>query len=295
MKDGQYYSILGWMGKYLGLRGNDLICFAVIYGFSMDGESQFKGNLDYLASCMFASRPTVLLSLKHLIEHNLILKYEDVVNGKKRCFYSTNIIYEDGDFDVIDPSKEPLSMTSKEPLPDSSKEPLPKNYNNIDYNNKEKKEEKNNKKRFSKPTIQEIEAYIKEKNLHFDAEHFFDYYESKGWVVGKSPMKDWKAACRTWEQNRKKQSVEELPTEEIPADDVDHWQTCQLWMKNYAPRIAEKVTYKDFAKMRAMVMFNSYVFATILKAIDRSDYDGDIVKEFERLTDLEEYSKMILA
>ena len=48
MKDGQWYTISGWMGNSLGLRGNDLICFAVIYGFSMDGESQFKGNLDYV-------------------------------------------------------------------------------------------------------------------------------------------------------------------------------------------------------------------------------------------------------
>ena len=139
MKDGQYYSISGWMGKYLGLRANDLICFAVIYGFSMDGESQFNGNLDYLSSCMFASRPTVLLSLKHLIEHNLILKHDDVVNGKKRCYYSTNVIYDEGYFDVQDTSKEPLSMTSKEPLPKTSKGSLPKEYNNKEDNKKENK------------------------------------------------------------------------------------------------------------------------------------------------------------
>ena len=66
MKDGQWYIISGWMGNSLGLRGNDLICFAVIYGFSMDGESQFKGNLDYLTGCMFATQPTALLSLKKL-------------------------------------------------------------------------------------------------------------------------------------------------------------------------------------------------------------------------------------
>lgn len=51
-----------------------------------------------------------------------------------------------------------------------------------------------------KPTIAEIQAYIMEKGYDVDALHFFDYYESNGWRVGKNPMKDWKAAVRTWEK-----------------------------------------------------------------------------------------------
>ena len=101
MKDGQWIHIEGWMGKRLQLRANDLICFAVIYGFSMDGESQFKGNLIYLSECMFATQPTVLSSLKKLLECNLILKQDDVVKGKKRCYYSTNIVYENGGFCAV--------------------------------------------------------------------------------------------------------------------------------------------------------------------------------------------------
>ena len=56
-------------------------------------------------------------------------------------------------------------------------------------------------KRFVKPKVDEIEAYCKERNNSVDAQQFFDYYESKGWKVGKSPMKDWKASVRTWERN----------------------------------------------------------------------------------------------
>ena len=55
--------------------------------------------------------------------------------------------------------------------------------------------------RFRKPTIEEIQAYCDERNNGIDAERFFDYYESKGWKVGKAPMKDWKASVRTWERN----------------------------------------------------------------------------------------------
>lgn len=56
-------------------------------------------------------------------------------------------------------------------------------------------------KHFSKPTIEEIAAYCKERNNGIDAEKFFDCYERIGWLVNKSPMKDWKAAVRYWEKN----------------------------------------------------------------------------------------------
>lgn len=83
------------------------------------------------------------------------------------------------------------------------------------YNNKKEKKEykipplfplegegetKPKVRRFTKPTVQEVDDYIKEKGYNFSAGAFVDFYESKGWVVGKSPMKDWKAACRTWQR-----------------------------------------------------------------------------------------------
>jgi hypothetical protein len=52
-----------------------------------------------------------------------------------------------------------------------------------------------------KPTVDEIKAYCEERKNGVNAEQFFDYYESKGWVVGKSKMKDWRASVRTWERN----------------------------------------------------------------------------------------------
>ena len=55
-------------------------------------------------------------------------------------------------------------------------------------------------KRFSAPTVDEIADYCRERHNSVDPQRFYDYYASKGWVVGKSPMKDWKAAVRTWEQ-----------------------------------------------------------------------------------------------
>ena len=71
------------------------------------------------------------------------------------------------------------------------------------------------RKRFEKPTLSEIEQYCIERNNNINAAHFYDYYESNGWKVGKNSMKDWKAAVRTWERseyrkpNSKKNSKED--------------------------------------------------------------------------------------
>lgn len=54
------------------------------------------------------------------------------------------------------------------------------------------------RKRFAAPTPEEVRAYGKEIGFDIDGEKFCDFYAAKGWVVGKSPMKDWRAAVRTW-------------------------------------------------------------------------------------------------
>ena len=56
-------------------------------------------------------------------------------------------------------------------------------------------------KKFQKPTIEQIKAYCLEAGKNIDAEAFFDFYEAKGWVVGRAPMKDWRAAVRNWAKN----------------------------------------------------------------------------------------------
>lgn len=61
------------------------------------------------------------------------------------------------------------------------------------------KESKVNENKFVIPTILEIKNYCLEIKNNVDAEKFFNFYESKGWMVGKNKMKDWKACIRTWE------------------------------------------------------------------------------------------------
>lgn len=71
------------------------------------------------------------------------------------------------------------------------------------------------RKRFTPPTLTDVKQYCEERNNHVDAERFIDFYESKGWMVGKSKMKDWKAAVRTWEKN----STAQKPNITIPMPD----------------------------------------------------------------------------
>lgn len=99
-----------------------------------------------------------------------------------------------------------------------SENPLSENEHNKILNNKELNNKilnNNISKVFKKPTLEEVQAYCVERNNGVDAETFIDFYESKGWKVGKTPMKDWKACIRTWErstinkQNERKEIVYE--------------------------------------------------------------------------------------
>jgi hypothetical protein len=63
------------------------------------------------------------------------------------------------------------------------------------------KDVKSKSKRFSPPTLQDIQNYCKERNNSVNPEKWIAHYQSNGWKVGKNSMKDWKAAVRTWEGN----------------------------------------------------------------------------------------------
>ena len=56
-------------------------------------------------------------------------------------------------------------------------------------------------KRFKPPTVEEVRAYCQERKNNVDPDRFVNYYTANGWMVGKTKMKDWKAAVRTWEKN----------------------------------------------------------------------------------------------
>ena len=74
--------------------------------------------------------------------------------------------------------------------------------------------------RFAKPTLQDVKDYCSSRNNSINAEHFIDYYESNGWKVGKNPMKDWRAAVRTWEKREKENKKPDTSGNAQPSYDL---------------------------------------------------------------------------
>ncbi|MGE5822820.1 MAG: replisome organizer [Nitrososphaerota archaeon] len=70
--------------------------------------------------------------------------------------------------------------------------------------------------RFKIPTVEEVRQYCEERHNGVNPDRFIDFYASKGWLVGKSPMKDWRAAVRTWEpKDKPKSQSRESPKKEL--------------------------------------------------------------------------------
>ena len=160
-----YIVIQSFMVSELGLKGNELLIYAIIFGFSQTTGQTFHGSLTYLESWTNSTRPTVISSLKSLVEKGLIEKEEQTINGVKYCSYRAKISTDKAERVVKnfnDGSKEILQEVVKN-FNDGSKEILPNNilYNIVDNivdNNIVENAEKHNTK-----TITEIVDYLNEK------------------------------------------------------------------------------------------------------------------------------------
>mgnify|MGYP007022124248 CR=1 FL=1 len=81
---------------------------------------------------------------------------------------------------------------------------------------------------FVPPTLEEVTAYCQERGNNVDPQMFIDFYESKGWYVGKNKMKSWKASIRTWERSDRNDRNQQKPSAYMEAirnrvDVVDSW------------------------------------------------------------------------
>ena len=102
-----------------------------------------------------------------------------------------------------------------ERIPDDTKHTKDKDKDKDKDNIKEKTPSESKRKVFVPPTVEEVRAYCTGRKNGIDPQSFVDFYSSKGWVVGKSPMKDWKAAVRTWEHSRKAEGGSSVGAERL--------------------------------------------------------------------------------
>lgn len=108
--------------------------------------------------------------------------------------------------------------TAEKPYAKPYDKPYAKAYENHTENENENENKNSNGngdgnktvKRFIKPTVEEVSAYCTERSNGIDPQTFVDFYEAKGWRIGKESMKDWKAAVRTWEKRNRDDSQQKL-------------------------------------------------------------------------------------
>lgn len=231
IKDLNYISIHGWMRNHLDLSNAELMTYALIYGFSQTTGQYCTVSYDYIAEWAGITRRGAIKSVKALVEKKLVIKqlgtdekgvsfcrYIALVpkfNGELSSPEVVNSVHQGGELsssEVVNSVHRGGELSSSgvvNSVPVGSELSSPNNiYNNISNNNNIYIGDKSpvtpapeNKKRFVKPTVDEIAAYISEKGYTISAEKFFNYYESNGWKVGKNPMKNWKSAVSNWQNS----------------------------------------------------------------------------------------------
>ena len=163
-----------WMDK--DLSWNEKILLMEIDSFTSKDRECYISN-EYIAELLGVTDRCARKYLSHLLELGLVrvVKFD----GRKRYVEST--------------------IQFKADLNDSSMQDgikVPHTNNNEYINNT--LSNKDTRQKFVKPSIEEIRQYCQEKGVNVDAEQFFNFYESKGWLIGKSPMENWRAAVSTW-------------------------------------------------------------------------------------------------
>ena len=118
---------------------------------------------------------------------------------KSNCPLNDNDNVNDNDISFLEKKKQKSDIAVSDLENENSESP-------IETIQTPKEQSGGGRKRFTIPTPEEVQAYCEDRKNGILGQQFCDFYSSKGWRVGSQPMKDWKAAVRTWEMRRKDQS-----------------------------------------------------------------------------------------
>ena len=216
IKNENSFVIHGWMINRLGLSGTDLLIYAIIYGFSQDGESVFFGSRSYLTEWTGVSIASVRRSLRLLIERGLIEQVYHSADNREvhyKAYINPRVKMTLAQVKLTQPSgQNDPSLGSNVTEPRVKMTRAIKDDNKLD-NKTDNKADKSEaiivcddtlpRKKFQKPSIEDVKEYVNEQGYRMDPVKFYDHYESNGWLVGRNKMKDWKAAVRNWEHRDK--------------------------------------------------------------------------------------------
>ena len=168
------------------LSWNEKVVLLEIDSFTASGKDCFISD-EYIGELVGVNERTARRILSKLISLGYVKKTR--FDGRKRYIESTLTDH--------------IVLSARTEMSDQGGQKCPDTYNKITNTKLLIKEEIHKEERFRKPSLSEVQDYCRSRNNGIDAEAFIAFYESKGWMVGKSPMKDWKSAIITWEKSRK--------------------------------------------------------------------------------------------
>lgn len=209
------FHIYGWMTTRLHLSGGELLAYAVVRQFSQSNAGIYTGGVPYLSMIIGCSGESARKYLHSLTDKGLIEQIDATRNNVPYKHYRAT----PKDFGC---TPKEIGGVSQENWGDT-----PKNFGgeyNMNRNKKEEDKDNNNStaSRFQIPSLEDVRDYCRMRGNSVDPQQFIDYYSANGWRVGKNPMKDWRAAIRTWEANRKTSSTRPAYQQRKPESVWEH-------------------------------------------------------------------------
>ncbi|QDP61883.1 MAG: hypothetical protein GOVbin8074_12 [Prokaryotic dsDNA virus sp.] len=187
-----FWAVIPANVRYADITPNAKLLYAEITALQqMNGECYASNR--YFSKLYNKNKVTISRWIKELRDKGLI---------------NVTIVYKEGTKEIanryIDICDGGNSINVKQVLTKKLKNNNTSNNNNTTYSNK---------RRFVKPSIDDIIVYCQERNNNICAETFYDFYETKDWKVGKNKMKDWKACVRTWEKRDTKNNKSKIDSQ----------------------------------------------------------------------------------
>ncbi len=192
-----YTTIIHPIRKHFSLSCNDYCVLDTIMRMQNNESHWCYMSKDTMANDLDLSKQAVLNIINKLVEKELIVKNPATKHLKVSVLFLEYL----NDYKKFTDGKETLLERSKN-FTETGKKTLPNNNTN-------------NKNTFIRPTAEQINEYSKEIGFTLDGSQFIDHYEARGWLIGKNPMKDWKAAVRTWKRNSNQFTPQQTQTTKI--------------------------------------------------------------------------------
>jgi hypothetical protein len=199
-----YTTIIHPVRKAFHLSCNEYCVLDTILRMQNNDAQWCYMSRETMADDLDLSKQSILNIVKGLILKGLVIKHPQTSHLRCAPIFKDQIDnYKNFGLaeDQFTIGKESLPVGSKKFTSDG-KESLPNN-------------KTNNKNTFIRPKAEEINEYSKEIGFSLDGSQFIDHYEARGWLIGKNPMKDWKAAVRTWKRNSNQFTPQQTQTTKI--------------------------------------------------------------------------------